>query len=134
MASEQANFEFIVRQVPSIIRFGSRLGAAGSLVQVADRVVRAAVLLVRAAHRVAAQRTAAEVAGGERAARLVLLARVLVVGAELARRHVAGDTRHTWHTRHRGHQPRLGVLRQPRQQQRVARAHAAAGLEVTAEA
>ena len=90
MASEQANFEFIVRQVPSIIR--SRLGAAGSLVQVADRVVRAAVLLVRAAHRVAAQRTAAEVAGGERAARLVLLARVLVVGAELARRHVAGDT------------------------------------------
>ena len=109
-----------------------RLGAAGSLVQVADRVVRAAVLLVRAAHRVAAQRTAAEVAGGERAARLVLLARVLVVGAELARRHVAGDTWHTWH---RGHQPRLGVLlRQPRQQQRVARAHAAASLEVTAEA
>ena len=97
--------------------------------------MRAAVLLVRAAHRVAAQRTAAEVAGGERAARLVLLARVLVVGAELARRHVAGDTRHTRHTWHRGHQPRLGVLlRQPRQQQRVARAHAAASLEVTAEA
>ena len=126
MASEQANFEFIVRQVPSIIR--SRLGAAGSLVQVAHCVVRAAVLLVRAAHRVAAQRTAAEVAGGERAARLVLLARVLVVGAELARRHVAEDTRH------RGHQPRLGALRQPCQQQRVARAHAAASLEVTAEA
>ena len=69
----------------------------------------------------------------ERAARRVLLARVLVVGAELARRHVARDTLHTWHTWHRDHQPRLGVLRQLRQQQSVARAHAAAGLEVTAE-
>ena len=57
----------LANRLCSFIR--SRLGAAGSLVQVADCVVRAAVLLVRAAHRVAAQRTSAEVARWERGGR-----------------------------------------------------------------